>query len=67
MEINIIGMFDESEELYEVMKIAKVFVVEERIQAITDYKPLVTKHEEEKIKQPTHQKARKIFSVRGLN
>lgn len=70
MEINIVGQFEDNEEIHEVLKIAKLFVIEERIQNITENKTqpnIQTNNTTKPIKKHKTQKNINLFSVLGLN
>lgn len=74
IEINIVGMFSDSKEVKEIMNIAKVFVIEERMIDIADEveidKAINKKISKlpKKLKQSRHIDHRFTFlTVRGLN
>ena len=71
MEINIVGQFEDNEEIHEVLKIAKVFAIEERIQSITENKTqqscIKTQITKKPIKKHKTQKNIKLLPVIGLN
>lgn len=71
MEINIVGQFEDNEEIHQVLKIAKVFAIEQRIQNITEKqtKPTIEIQQNKKnhTKKIKTQKNIKLLPIIGLN